>query len=346
MDFRSDNVGAAAPQILAALAAANNGAVSPYGEDAGTAALRQRYSDLFEAQVDVLPVSTGTAANALALAAMTPPWGGVYCHETAHIQTTECNAPEFYSGGAKLIPLPGDDYLISPSAMTRTLAGAGMGKTNKAQPSVLSLTQPSDYGSVYSLDLLRELSDIARGHGMGVHMDGARFANALAHLRCTPAQASWKCGVDVLSLGATKNGGLFAEAIVVFDRTRTRELEFRCRRAGHTWSKMRYASAQLLAYVEDELWLRLAARANDMAAMLARGLAALPFVGFLAPVQVNILQVRLPAVVADALQEHGVRFYRRSETHIRLVCRHDMAVEEIEGLLALLGKMGERLARD
>ncbi len=339
MDFRSDNIGGAAPEILEALIAANSGVASPYGDDHYSMQLQQAYSDLFEAEVDVLPVSTGTAANSLAIAAMTPPWGAVYCHETAHIHTTECSAPEFFSGGAKLITVTGDQYRIDPDNLSSTIANAGIGRTNKAQPSVLSLTQPTDYGTVYSNDSVAELSSIARRHNVGVHMDGARFANALAHLGCTPAQASWKAGVDILTLGATKNGALFAEALVVFDRSRTKELQFRCRRGGQVWSKMRFASAQLVAYVQDGLWLDLASRANKMATELSVALAKLPFVDFIAPVEINILQIRLPAHIIDGLIENGVQFYRRSATHIRLICRYDTPQSDVDRLLSMLREL-------
>lgn len=343
MNFISDNIAPCAGPILEALLKANEGVESPYGEDRFTLKLKEKASAIFERDLDIFPIATGTAANSVAIAAMTPAWGGVYCHDTAHIHTTECNAPEFYSGGAKLLPLRGGEYKISAFELKQGLSVAGFGKTNKAQPSVLSLTQPSDYGTVYCNSHVAELSSIAKRYGLGVHMDGARFANALAFLGCTPAEATWKAGVDILTLGATKNGALFAEAIIVFNKKYTTDLSYLIRRGGHVWSKMRYASAQLIAYLEDGYWLSLAQRANNQAADLAAKLAVYSFVKFLAPIEANILQVDLPSEVIDQLQTQGYQFYRRSKTHIRLLCRYDTDTGDIDSLVASIGSISRKL---
>ena len=346
MNFVSDNVAGCAGPILDALLKANEGVEAPYGEDSFTLQLRKKAQEVFECDLDIFPIATGTAANSVAIAAMTPAWGGVYCHDTAHIHTTECNAPEFYSNGAKLLPVSGADYKISSSELTRLLSVAGFGKTNKAQPSVLSLTQPSDYGTVYRNPYVEQLSAIAKSYGLGVHMDGARFANALAFLGCTPAEASWKAGVDILTLGATKNGAMFAEAIIVFNKKYTHDLGYLIRRGGHVWSKMRYASAQLIAYLDDGYWMSLGRSANDQAADLAAKLAAYPFVKFLAPVEANILQVDLPSEIVDELQTCGYKFYRRSKTHIRLLCRYDTDTKDIDSLVASIGEIFRKLQKE
>jgi threonine aldolase len=275
IDYRSDNTGRAAPEILDAMVRANTGTALGYGADEWTAKLQERFSELFETKVRVFPVATGTAANALALAATSPSWGLVYCSEAAHINTSEANATGFFGGGLKLVPVAGNHGRIDPDAFARTLASVMPGQLHRGQPAAVNITQASDLGTVYPLDDIRAIAEVAKGRGLKIHMDGARFANALARLRCSPAEASWRAGVDILSFGATKNGGALCDAIVVFSPELADGLAVQLRRAGQVWSKMRFASAQLMGYIEDGLW-RLATASNAVAARIAAGIAGLP----------------------------------------------------------------------
>jgi threonine aldolase len=335
MNFKSDNVTGIAPEILAALAAANAGAAASYGEDAVTRRLERRFAELFEREVAVFPVATGTAANALALATVTPPWGVVFCHEESHVDTDECGAPEFFTGGAKLAALPGAAAKLTPAAIEARLHGKGV--VHHAQPAAISITQATEAGTVYSPDEVTALGALARRHGLVLHMDGARFANAVATLGCTPAEATWRAGVDVLSFGATKNGALAAEAVVFFDPARAGDLAYRRKRAGHLFSKMRFLSAQLEAYLEDELWLRNARHANAMAARLAGGLTTLPGARLREPVEANEVFIELPDPVIRALEGEGFEFYRwgpPGSTCLRLVTAFDTAAGQVDRFIA------------
>ncbi|MGE0715829.1 MAG: low specificity L-threonine aldolase [Alphaproteobacteria bacterium] len=334
VDFRSDNTASVAPQVMEAIVAANRGTAPSYGNDETTKALDRRFSDLFETEVRVFPVATGTAANAIALSSMTRPWGGIYCHESAHIQTSECGAFEAQSGGAKLQLLPGAQYRITADTLGKAIAAAGIGQPHKPQPAGVSVTQATDFGTVYRMDDLTAIGEIAHAHRLKMHMDGARLANALDTLGCSPAEMTWKIGVDVLSFGATKNGCMSCDAIVAFDPAIAHELVFRLRRAGHVWSKMRFASAQLLAYVEGDLWLTLAARANGLARRLADGLSALPGVKLHVPAEANEVFAELPEAVISRLEAERFLFARRGPKLVRFVCRHDGVEAEVDQLLA------------
>ena len=249
-NFGSDNVTPVCAPIMAAINAANTGLLPSYGADEFTERLQRAASAVFEREVSIYPVATGTAANALALAQLVPPFGGIYCHEGAHIVTDECGAPELFTGGAKLLGLPSPDGKIGPEAIEASVALANDMGVHHVKPSAISVTQATELGTVYGLDELADLTAAAKRHGLPVHMDGARFANAVAHLGCSPAEATWKAGIDVLSFGASKNGALAAEAVVFFDPRRAEDFERRRKRAGHLWSKLRYLSCQLLAYLE------------------------------------------------------------------------------------------------
>jgi threonine aldolase len=336
IDYRSDNTGRAAPEILDAIVRANTGTALGYGADEWTARLQERFSELFETKVRVFPVATGTAANALALAATSPSWGLVYCSEAAHINTSEANAAGFFGGGLKLAPVAGKDGRIDPDAFARTLAAIQAGQLHRGQPAAVNLTQASDLGTVYALDDIRAIADVAKTRGLKVHMDGARFANALARLGCSPAEMSWRAGVDILSFGATKNGGALCDAIVVFTPELADGLAVQLRRAGQVWSKMRFASAQLMAYIEHGLWLSLATASNAAAARIADGIAGLPGLRLVAPVEVNEIFLELPTRVMDALDQDGFQFYRRSATLARFVCRFDTSEAESDALVAAL----------
>jgi threonine aldolase len=336
IDYRSDNTGRAAPEILEALIRANTGTALGYGADEWTARLQDRFSELFETRVRVFPVATGTAANALSLAAVSPSWGLVYCSEVAHINTSEANAAGFFGGGLKLVPVAGEHGRISAEALRDMLAAIPPGQLHRGQPAAVNLTQASDLGTVYALDDIRAIAETTKSRGLKLHMDGARFANALARLGCSPAEMSWRAGVDILSFGATKNGGALCDAIIVFNPELADGLAVQLRRAGQVWSKMRFAAAQLMAYVEDGLWLKLAQTSNAAAARIAAGIAGLPGLRLLAPVEVNELFLEIPGAVMDALETGGFQFYRRSRTLARFVCRWEVTEAEADALVAAL----------
>ncbi|MBM3584532.1 MAG: low specificity L-threonine aldolase [Alphaproteobacteria bacterium] len=337
MDFRSDNTAGVLPEIMAALAAANQGTQPSYGADAVTARLRKRLADLFEHGVAVFPVGTGSAANAIGLSALTPPWGAIYCHRLAHIELDETNGPELFTGGAKLRLVDGEDARIDPRALEEALRLAPSGGVHNPQPAAVSITQITELGAAYRPDHLAAITDLARRRGLRVHMDGARFANAIAFLGCSPASITWKVGVDVLSLGATKGGAMGAEAIVVFDTSLATELAFRHKRAAQLYSKMRFVSAQLNAFLTDDLWLKAARHANERAAELGRGLAQVPDVKLVAPVEGNMVFAQLGGRITKGLQDDGIIFYDGeggAKNAARFVCSFRTTPAEVEALIA------------
>ncbi len=340
MNFASDNTAGASPEILEALTRANEGRAMPYGDDEITARLKERISEIFEAPVEVFPVATGTAANALSLALMTPAWGAVWCHGESHVNTDECGAPEFYTAGAKLIPLDGEHGRFTARVLAEAVESAGHRGVHGALPSAVSISQASEAGTVYTPDQIADISALCRSRDLGLHMDGARFANAVVSLGCSPAEASWKAGVDILSFGATKNGALAAEAVVVFSeslRARADELAFRRKRAAHLFSKMRFLSAQLEAYLTDDLWLRNARHANEMTARLAGGLSGIAGARVIHPVEANEIFPVLPAAMREGLREAGFEFYDGpdgGEDCVRLICAFDTAREDVDAFLA------------
>ncbi len=299
MNFISDNTAGASPNVMAAIAAANDGAASAYGTDIWTHKAERRFADLFEREVAVLLVTSGTAANALALASITRPWGAVLTHEESHVADDECGAPEFFSDGAKLIGLPGAGNKLSPDLVTQTLTRFREGALHQVQPQALSITQATECGTIYTPDEIRALKDAAAPRGLTVHMDGARFANALVTLGCTPAEMTWKAGVDVLSFGGTKNGAWAAEAVIFFDPDRASEMKWRRKRAGQTLSKGRLIGAQFEGLLADGHWLDLARHANAMAAKLANALQASGTARLAWPCQAN----EVFPIVSTALQQ-------------------------------------------
>ena len=307
-NFCSDNVTGPSPEIMQALIAADQGPVMPYGDDPWTSRLDAQLSDCFERKVTAFAVATGTAANALALACFVPPYGAILCHREAHINSSECGAPEFMTAGAKLIGFEGEHGLLEPETLRNFLTTQRPG-IHRVQPKLLSLTQASEAGTIYSLDQLRALCVTAKQLGLAVHIDGARFANALITLQCSPAEASWKQGVDVLCLGATKNGAIAAELVIFFNPESAQEFAYRRKRAGHLFSKMRFLSTQLEAWFTDDLWLRNARHANNLATELAEGLARLPGIKLLHPVQANEIFVSLPSCAYEKLHVAGFSFY-------------------------------------
>lgn len=347
MIFTSDNASGAAPEILAALIEAEKGYAMPYGNDPLTAQAAARVREIFEApEAAVYFVATGTAANALALACLCPPWATVYCHRSAHIEEDECAAPEFYTGGAKLTLLDGDDAKMTADGLRASIGGAAPVGVHNVQKGALSITQATEAGAAYSLDEVRELAGIARNAGLPVHMDGTRLANALARQGVSPAEMTWKAGVDVLCLGATKNGAMAAEAVVLFDPARAWEFELRRKRGGHLFSKMRFISAQIDAYLTDGLWLKLAARSNAMADRLAAGIDATPGSRVTNTIGANMLFPEITLAQHRRLQAAGAGYYTMSPfdpdgaedqvIRTRLVASFRTTDADVDGYLAAL----------
>jgi len=335
--FYSDNTATACPQILAAITEANHGLAVAYGDDPWTQRLDAVLGGFFGAEVRAFAVATGTAANSLSLATLCPPYGAIYCHEEAHIATDECGAPGFFSGGAQLMPLPGAAGKLTFEAL-RVALDAHPASVHTVQPAALSLTQATELGTVYQPAEIAALSQLAHSRGLRVHLDGARFANAVAFLDCHPADVTWRAGVDVLSFGATKNGALTAEAVVFFDSDLVRDLELRRKRAGHLLSKSRYVAAQLLAYVETGVWKRNAERTNRLAQDIGRAAGA----SLMHPVQANEVFVGLGVQRRQALRAAGFEFYdwgAESAGEARFVVSWDQPDEDVPALCAALGRL-------
>jgi threonine aldolase len=283
--------------------------VPSYGEDPLTARLDAVFADVFEHEVAVFPVMTGTAANALALSTLAPPHGAIFCHRDAHIATDECGAPELFTQGARLETLEGAHGKLTPGALAQALSTIAGGSVHHSQPAAVSIAQVSEMGTCYRPEEIRAIAGVAQKHKMKLHMDGARLANALAFLGCRPAEITWQAGVDVLSFGMTKNGALGAEAVVFFRVEDKRDFEFRRKRFGHLISKMRFVSAQLVCAFEHERWLGWAGAANASACALADGLAKISGVEIVHPVDANLVFVSMPDRLAQKLRTAGAAFY-------------------------------------
>jgi threonine aldolase len=333
MFFASDNGAAVHPAVFAAMDRANTGYALSYGNDGATMALRDRIRTVFEApQAEVLLLTVGTAANALALSVLTPPWATIFCHRHAHIAEDECGAPEFFSGGAKLSLIDGPHGKLTPDALAQAIAQTG-GSVHVAQRGALSLTNVTEAGTVYTPAELCALTSVAKAHRVPVHLDGARFANALVATGATPAELSWRAGVDVLSLGGTKNGLMAAEAVVLFAPDKTWEAELRRKRAGHLGSKLRFIAAQFDAWFQDDLWLDMAQHANDMAARLASGLLKIPGATLQHPTMANIVFARLPAAAHARAKDAGAVYSQSDETLCRLVASWSTTKADVDALL-------------
>jgi threonine aldolase len=336
MKFLSDNTGSGCPEIMEALTRVNTGRVKAYGDDEWTRSLDRVLGDYFGHEVRAFAVVTGTAANSLSLATIAPPYGAVFAHEDAHIVRDECGAPEFFTNGARLMLVPGANGKITPQALTRALEENPV-SVHSVQPAGLSITQATEVGTSYRPDEVGALCEVARRHELKVHMDGARFANAVMFLGCSPADVSWRAGVDVLSFGATKNGALAAEAVVFFDLSLVSDFDLRRKRAGHLISKSRYVSAQLLAYVETGVWERNAARANALARRIGDAAGAT----LMYPVEANEIFLRLGTARSQALRAAGFEFYEWNAAagEIRLVVSWDQPEEEVDALCRALAKV-------
>jgi threonine aldolase len=350
-NFYSDNVSGAAPEILQALVAANAGDTAPYGGDPVTEGLQARFAELFETDVEVYPVGTGTAANGLCASIVTAPFGAIYLSDSAHLHGSECGGPEFWSGGnARTIPVHSVDGKIAVADLARMIDEAAARSATEVPPRAVSITQGTESSTVYTLTEVRGIAEAARARHLWVHMDGARLANAVARLGCTPAEATWKAGVDLLSFGATKNGALTAEAVVFFNRELAQTMRYRRRRGGHLFSKMRFLSVQLEAFIANDLWLRNARHANAMAQRVREGLAKIPGVRFRSLTEINFVLVSLPQPVWDGLVAEGYSFSRRgapSEGIIRIACAFDTTEEAVDTLVAAAHRhAGTRLGAD
>ena len=303
VQFASDNVTGACPEVLDAILKANDGDRTPYGNDQISIDLQNKFSEIFEKKVIVFPTASGTASNALALSTLTPSFGNIYCHKFSHINTDECGAPEFYTGGAKLVNISGVDGKITSKELDENIKGKDI--VHHTQPSSVSITQLTETGEAYQLDEIKDISEVAHKHKLNIHMDGARFANALVSLNCSPAEMTWKSGIDVLSFGATKNGCLAAEAIIFFKPELVGNLSFLMKRAGHLLSKMSFVSAQLDAYISNDLWLKNAKHANLMGKKLSDGLNKHPEIKLAYPTHANEIFVKIPEKIIKQLNSAG-----------------------------------------
>lgn len=330
MRFFSDNAASVHPAVIEALAAANH-VDTPYDGDALSQSLDRAFSDLFETQVAALWIATGTAANALALASICPPWGGIVCHRDAHIQNDECGAPEFYTHGAKLLLAEGEGARLTAEGIATRL-DAIENDVHRVQPHAISITNATEYGLVYRPEGVAAIGALARERGIGLHMDGARFANAVAHLGCHPADVTWRAGVDVLSFGFVKNGGMSAEALILFDPALADQLRRRRKRAGHLASKGRYMAAQILALLAEDRWLANAQAANAAAARIAHAAAG----RLIHPVEANELFLRMAPEDAARLRAQGFAFYDWAPGEIRLVTSWDQPAAEVAALAAAI----------
>ncbi|EAR07480.1 threonine aldolase family protein [Reinekea blandensis] len=351
MHFGSDNQAGASEQIFSFLQQANQGIEAAYGDDQWTARAVQAIKDWFEYDAEVFLVSTGTAANSMALACLCDPWDSVLCHGQAHIINDELTAPEFFTGGARLIGLDTQQAKLTLQTVRETLELGAAHPPHNAVPKALSLTQINESGQVYSPEEVKAFSNLAHDHGLHVHMDGARFANALEALGCSPAELTWKAGVDVLCLGATKNGALAAEAVVFFNRTLARHFVQHRKRSGHLLSKGRWMGAQFCGWLADDHWRTLARQANQCAQSLANAIEAHPLTHLVWPVKANELFVRLPKSLIQQLRDDGAVFYEwprnfvpesliieDDEDIVRMVTSFQTRQEDVEQFIALLNQ--------
>jgi threonine aldolase len=333
MRFFSDNAAAAHPRVIEAIAASNR--LDPaYDGDEWSRRLDRAFSDLFETDVRALWVTTGTAANCLALAALCPPYGAIVCHKDAHIENDEAGAPGFFTHGAKLMLVDGPGAKVAPEAVEPAI-GRIRKDVHQVQPAALSITNATEYGLAYTADEVGALGELAKRHRLGFHMDGARFANAIVSTGAIPADVTWRAGVDALSFGFVKNGGLNAEALILFRTELADEIAVRRKRAGHLLSKGRMLAAQVLAMLEDDLWLDNARSANAAAQSIARAAGD----RLVYPVEANEIFVRVSADEAAALRAQGFDFYDWAPGEIRLVTSWDQAGEPVERLAAAIAAL-------
>ncbi|WOD39055.1 low specificity L-threonine aldolase [Nodosilinea sp. E11] len=333
IQFASDNYSGICPEALDYLLTANQGDVPAYGDDEWTQSATDKFRDIFETDCDVFFVFNGTAANSLTLASLCQSYHSVICHELAHVETDECGAPEFASNGSKLLLAQGDNGKLDPTHVEQLITKRT--DIHYPKPKVISLTQATEVGTLYTVDELAALSDLARRYGLKVHMDGARFANALVTSGKTPAELTWRAGIDVLCCCGTKNGMGIGEAILFFDKALAEDFAYRCKQAGQLCSKMRFISAPWLGLLETGAWLRNAAHANRMAAYLEQQLQGIPELKMLFPRQANGVFVQMPQALTDELYRRGWKFYTFIGTDgARLMCAWNTTTEAIDALVA------------
>lgn len=338
-NFRSDNETPVAEPIMQAIIEANQGTAHAYAEDRWSLRLNDSFSDLFETQVQTLVVPTGTVANAIALASVTPPWGSVLCHQDAHIYEDESGAPEFYGHGLRLVGISGENGKITPTSLDQKMHACMGHGVHSYAPSAMSLTECTEAGTLYTVDEVNDLCVVAKQHGLATHMDGARFGNAVASLGCHPADITWRAGIEMLSFGASKNGCMAAEALLFFNQPRIPETAERLRkRGGHLYSKMRYVSAQLLAYIDDGLWLKLAGHANQQAQQFAQAVEKHSEARLEFPMQANEVFVRWSVAGFEKLAAAGIEFqtWPGQDDLARFVFGHSTSDEETRALIQAL----------
>ncbi len=344
LNFKSDNEAPAHRAVMDAVAKANQGFATAYSEDQWSKALDGAFSEYFETEVSVIPLATGTAANSIILGTLSPPWGAIFCHPSAHIHNDEGGAPEFYTHGAKLIPICGEHGKLSASILDDVVRQSGTHGVHNVKPAAVSITQATECGTAYSPAEVSSIAEISHKHGLPLHMDGARFSNALMHLGCSPAEITWRSGVDVLAYGGTKNGAMDAEAIVVFGQHPEwlDGMHRRRKRGGHLLSKMRYVSAQLLALLDNRLAHTLAEQSNRQAKRLAEGLEATGIVALKWPVEANEVFISAPDTLLGSLRDQGVLFHRWPGYRdlARLVCTYETSDDQIEALIRCVQELG------
>ena len=350
MNFSSDNSSPVPQEIITSIVEANQGYQNSYGNDQLMKEVVSEFRRIFEhSELEVFLVATGTAANAIALASICPPWATIFCHQESHIHNDECGAPEFFSAGAKLTLLEGSHGKIKPCQLKKQIEKTSILGVHNVQRGALSLSNPTELGAVYTKEEIKELCDIANHFGMLTHMDGARFANALVNLSCTPAELSWKAGIDILSFGGTKNGLLGVEAVIIFKPEVAWEFELRRKRSGHLFSKHRYLSAQMSGYLKNELWLTLARKANEATTKLVTGLLENPHAEIVHPVDANLVFVNLPRKTHKMALANGAIYYlwlpdqslEGDGSHplkARLACNWSTKESEVNSLLELINK--------
>ncbi len=348
MEFASDNTSGTAPEIMAALTEVNAGYARSYGTDPVMDRVRAKVREIFEApDAAVYLVNNGTTANALSLATYCPPWGGVYCHEIAHVEVDECGAPEFFIGGGKMLKVPGADGKMTPGALEQAIEATPHGFVHSIQRGIVTLTNTTETGTVYSAAELCALAAVAKSFDLPVHLDGARFANALVSTNASPAEMTWKAGVDVLSFGGTKNGCMGVEAVILFDPAKAWEFELRRKRGGHLFSKHRYLSAQMDAYLTGGLWLGLARMANERAAALEAAFLSHPDARLMYPRDANMVFASLPRAVHRRLEAAGAHYYcwpgdpapegpDDEAIGARFVCSWSTSAEDIDAFTTVL----------
>ncbi len=341
MNFQSDNQSSIFPEIIEYLNDINKHSAPAYGADEFTLLAKNMLIDMFETDLEVMYVSSGTAANSIALSAISPPYGGILCSDNAHIGGDECGAPEFFTGGSKLIPLPSKDGLMHESEILKYLNNHGLHGIHEILPSAISLTQASELGTVYTPDHIKNITDIAKKYNLYSHMDGARFANACCYLDCKPADISWKSGIDILSLGTTKNGTMSCEAILIFNKDIQADFERRQKRAGHLWSKNRYMAAQIIKWIENDRWINAANMANGFASNIKKILNKNKNIIIKYPVEINMVFAQIPLTIQEKLKTNHVAFnpWYGDNNLTRFVASWDTKNNEIEKLEEIINNL-------